>query len=104
MAEYKAIQKEFKATNKEIFKENHRINKMIKEANADLSAAMIEHNCDKIVLYDTEFEMKKRVRHKHDMEYLENNFGDGSKLKEYKKSIELNKFDVVTRRHKKRQK
>lgn len=100
LKEYKTMQKQFKKDNAEVFKENHRLNKLVKETARELTAVMQENNCDKLVVDDMEIEVKKRTRMVHNMEFLEENFGDETKLSEYKKAIEESKFDVVTRRHK----
>ena len=100
LKEYKTMQKQFKKENASVFKENHRLNKLVKETSRELTVAMQENNCGKLVVDDMEIEVKKRTRMVHNMDFLEENFGDESKLIEYKNAIEESNFDIVTRRHK----
>jgi hypothetical protein len=99
LKEYKIMQKQFKKDNVEIFKKNHRLNKLVKDTARELASIMQEIDCTKIVVDDMEIIMKKRTRLNHNMDFLEKNFGNESKLSEYKTAIEESKFDVVTRRH-----
>lgn len=101
LKDLKEAQKQFKKDNKELFKENSRFNKEVKAAVDELVACMRQHN-ETLIVYDgMEFEIKQRVRQKHDMEALENMFGDESKLGAYKELINQSSCDVSTRKNKK---
>jgi hypothetical protein len=90
--------KTFMKIHKEVFAENREHNVAIKTLRGQLFLNMREAGMQNFTVDETEVEIKKDSRTKHDNSLLEKLFGDSEEYAQYIGEVNLDKDKVVTRK------
>ena len=93
-------QKDFKKENKELFLANREHIKMVNTMKEKLREAMLENDVNTVTVGNTEVEIKRDVKTKHNPEIIESMMGDNDKFSEYMTSVQEHSETIVARKAK----
>ena len=94
-------QKLFKKENKELFLANREHTKIVNSMKDKLKSAMAESGVNKVTVGNTEVEIKRDVKVKHNPELIETMIADDGKFEEYMTKIQEPSDTIVARKAKK---